>query len=71
MRFADLPPRPRPISTAPTDDEFAERVLLLYCPEQGGWHTGVWFEGSWRAHIEIDRVLEATFWLPAPLDPSG
>src|SRR3954462_8287890 len=27
------------ISDAPTDDP--ERTLLLFCPEQGGWQTGV------------------------------
>src|SRR4051812_46152797 len=32
-------PVARPIATAPTDDP--ERTLLLFCPEQGGWHTGL------------------------------
>src|SRR3954467_8000746 len=35
-------PTPRPISAARTDDP--ERTLLLFCPEQGGWQTGVFFE---------------------------
>jgi hypothetical protein len=32
-------PFARLIATAPTDDP--ERTLLLFCPEQGGWHTEV------------------------------
>jgi hypothetical protein len=29
----------KPIQDAPTDDP--QRTLLLFCPEQGGWQTGV------------------------------
>jgi hypothetical protein len=65
MRFTDLA-TPRPINTAPEHDE--ETVVLLYCPEQGGWHTGVYFEGKWRLHFEVRFVLEPTHWLPAPVD---
>jgi hypothetical protein len=43
-------------------------VLLLFCPEQGGWHTGVRFEGRWLAHISTEIVLRP---LPAPADPPG
>ena len=32
---------PFPIEGAPPMDDL---VLLLFCPEQGGWHTGVRFE---------------------------
>ena len=46
-------------------------VLLLFCPEQGGWHTGVRFEGRWLAHISTEIVLRPTHWLPAPADPPG
>ena len=42
--------------------------MLLFCPEQGGWHTGLWFEGSWRAHIDLDLRLEPSHWLPVPPD---
>jgi hypothetical protein len=65
MRFTDLS-TPRPINSAPKTD--AEKVVLLYCPDQGGWHTGVWFEGSWRLHFEVNVRLEPTHWLPAPRD---
>jgi hypothetical protein len=37
---------PFPIEGAPPMDDL---VLLLFCPEQGGWHTGVRFEGRWLA----------------------
>jgi hypothetical protein len=33
-------PEPQPIHTAPQD---RGRTLLLYCPDQGGWHSGEWF----------------------------
>jgi hypothetical protein len=46
-------------------------VLLLFCPEQGGWHTGIRFEGRWLAHISTEIVLGPTHWLPAPADPPG
>jgi hypothetical protein len=65
MRFTELA-TPRPINTAPEQDE--EAVVLLYWPEQGGWHTGVYFDGSWRLHFELNVVLEPTHWAPAPRD---
>jgi hypothetical protein len=43
--------------------------VQLYCPEQGGWHTGVWFEGKWRAHIDPDWHLLPTHWAPTLPDP--
>lgn len=36
----------QPIALAPRDDR-RERALFLYCPEQGGWQAGVWFDGRW------------------------
>jgi hypothetical protein len=52
MRFTDLA-TPRPINTAPEQDE--EAVVLLYCPEQGGWHTGVFFDGVMAAAFRAQR----------------
>jgi hypothetical protein len=46
-------------------------VLLLFCPDQGGWHTGVRFEGRWFANIATQIVLRSTHWLAAPPDPPG
>jgi hypothetical protein len=57
---------PQPITTAPQEDD---RPLLLFCPEQGGWHTGVWFLGKWLAYIDTSVVLRPSHWLPVPADP--
>ncbi|WP_262271531.1 hypothetical protein [Microvirga yunnanensis] len=57
---------PQPISTAPQEDD---QPLLLFCPHQGGWHTGVWFRGKWLAYIDGSVVLEPSHWLPVPVDP--
>ena len=46
----------------------AERTLLLYCPEQGGWQTGEWLHERqcWVSTAAIDEVLEPTMWTEAP-----
>jgi hypothetical protein len=59
---------PFPIEGAPPMDNL---VLLLFCPEQGSWHTGVRFKGRWLAHIATEIELRPTHWLPAPPDPPG
>jgi hypothetical protein len=56
----------KPISTAPQVDD---QPLLLFCPDQGGWHTGVWFRGKWLAYFDSSIVLEPSHWLPVPADP--
>jgi hypothetical protein len=44
-----------------------ERVsVLLYCPAEGGWHTGLWWDGAWRLQYDIQQVLTPTHWLPVP-----
>jgi hypothetical protein len=58
--------RPKPIDEAPRD---GERTLLLYCPQQGGWHAGEWFRGRWAAAIDQTRTLEPTHWLAGPEPP--
>jgi hypothetical protein len=63
MRFTDRT-FPLPISSAPTQDE--ENIVLLYCPDHGGWHTGIYFDGQWRLHFDVEQILEPTHWLPAP-----
>ena len=60
-------PVARPIATAPTDDP--ERTLLLFCPEQGGWHTGLFVEGRWLDFATLTLELEPTYWLPEPPEP--
>jgi hypothetical protein len=39
--------------------------LLLYCPSEGCWHTGLWWQGAWRLNGDVERVLYPTHWLPA------
>jgi hypothetical protein len=53
---------PFPIKGAPPMDDL---VLLLFCPEQGGWLTEVRFAGRWLAHISTEIVLRPTHLLTA------
>jgi len=39
-----------------------DNIVLLFCPERGGWHTGVRFEERWPA----DKQLELLGQLPEP-----
>jgi hypothetical protein len=59
---------PKPIDTAPNDGDVP---LLLFCPEQGGWHTAVWFGGMWVDYLTTLEELQPTHWLPVPPDPPG
>ena len=59
----------RPIRDAPTDDP--ERTLLLFCPEQGGWQTGVFFEGRWADFTTLSEALEPTHFCHVPPDPES
>ena len=61
--------KPKPIETAPTDDE--QRILLLFCPKQGGWHSGCFHKGRWCANIDIEIELFPALWLDPPPDPPG
>jgi hypothetical protein len=58
--------RPLPIAAAPESDD---EPLLLFCPDQGGWHTGVCFLGRWLAYYDTSVVLHPSHWLPVPGDP--
>ena len=61
----------QPIETAPLPGPNAEPlVLLLYCPEDGGWHSGVWWNGAWRLHHDLHTGLRPTHWALTPPDPS-
>jgi hypothetical protein len=59
-------PDSRPIDTAKHNDE---EPLLLFCPDQGGWHTGIWFDGKWQDFTTMSEVLLPTHWMPVPPDP--
>jgi len=60
--------KPQPIRSAPKE---AERTLLLYCPEQGGWQTGEWLDDRkcWVSTAAIEECLEPTLWSDVPPDP--
>ena len=61
---------PHPIGSAPKAREGGPpMVLLLYAPQQGGWHTGFWSAGRWRTHLSTDVELQPTHWLPPMLGP--
>ncbi len=69
---------PRAIHTAPMavgPDEKPEPVFL-YCPEEGGWRTGVWLrsgssDGGWHRqgwYLASNYMVELrpTQWMPCP-----
>ena len=58
---------PYPIESAPRPGQDPE-PLLLYCPDEGCWYTGVWSEGEWRLQGHKERVLHPTHWLPISTD---
>jgi hypothetical protein len=58
----------RAIETAPHGPA-EERPFLLWCPEQGGWQTGVWFKGQWMDSITLKNPLAPTHWMETPSDP--
>jgi hypothetical protein len=58
----------RPIETAPHDTA-QERPFLLWCPEQGGWQTGVWCKGRWMDSITLKNPLAPTHWMETPSKP--
>jgi hypothetical protein len=60
--------RPQPIETAPDQTGL---VLLLFCPRQGGWHTGEWFQGEWTDTLTRGKSLEPTHWMDVPPEPDG
>ena len=56
-----------PIGTAPRPEQDPE-PLLLYCPHERRWYTGVWRDGAWRLQDHRERVLHPTHWLPMSTD---
>jgi hypothetical protein len=58
----------KPIDTAPHEED---EPLLVFCPEQGGWHIGIWFNEKWVDYLTTLEDLEPTHWLPVPPDPPG
>ena len=58
-----------PMDNAPRSEPGGEPVqVLLYCPDEDRWHTGVWVDGAWRLHTDLERILHPTHWLPVGVD---
>jgi hypothetical protein len=57
---------PHPIDTMPTADLAEEALAFLYCPEQGGWHTAVFFEQRWVDVATMTLELEPTHVASSP-----
>jgi hypothetical protein len=65
QRFAF--PAAEQIATAPQEPG---RALLLYCPKQGGWQAGEWYQGEWTDTLTRVRSLKPTHWMDIPPSPS-
>jgi hypothetical protein len=62
------PPAPLVFALGPFSIEGAppmDDLVLLFCPEQGGWLTEVRFAGRWLAHISTEIVPRPTHLLTA------
>ena len=64
---AQISDRPQPIETAPRE---RTRILLLYCPKQGGWQTGEWYpeKNRWVSNMNME-TLNPTHWAEVPSEP--
>ena len=60
-------PAPQEIETAPKD---AATTLLVYCPNEGGWHTAEWWGVKWLDSATLSHELEPTHWTTVPGNPS-
>jgi hypothetical protein len=56
----------RQIDTAPREDGYP---MLLFCPEQGGWHTGIWLNRRWVDYLTTQEQLYPSHWKTIPVDP--
>ena len=63
-----MTPHPMPWTPCPPTSRRKD-LALLYCPEQGGWHTAGLFERRWVDFATMTLELEPTHWLPIPRDP--
>jgi hypothetical protein len=57
---------PQDIETAPKD---AATTLLVYCPNEGGWHTAEWWGVKWLDAATLSHELEPTHWTTVPGNP--
>ena len=47
---------------------------MLFCPEQGGWHSGTWFQGRWLDFLTLQEELFPSYYaemLPDPEDEAS
>ena len=61
---------PYAIPELPEELKAPESRVLLFCPEQGGWHTGEWWEGEWRSSACLAEALEPTHFALLPEEPA-
>jgi hypothetical protein len=62
-------PLAHPIAQAPTHNP--EQQFHVFCPEQGGWQTGVFFEGRWVDYATLSVELEPTHFIHVLPDPEA
>ena len=65
---SSAPRPPQPIAAAPRRPQHR---VLLYCPEQGGWHTGEWRGGGWLDSKTLTQELEPSHWTEVPPEPDA
>jgi hypothetical protein len=58
--------RRRPISWAPRI-EGSNEPLLLHCPNQGSWQTGIWQSGTWVDYGTRTLELHPDLYMEIPL----
>jgi hypothetical protein len=56
----------RTIDKAPREEG---EPLMLYCGEQGGWHSGTWFEGRWVDFLTLEEELFPSHYAEMLSDP--
>jgi hypothetical protein len=59
-----------PVRELPAELKEPESRVLLFCPEQGGWHTGEWWRVSGAARPATE-ALEPTHFALLPEEPAA
>ena len=63
---ARISERPQPLDKAPRQ---SPKMLLLYCPTQGGWQTGQWDPKKERWVSNLNREPLSPHWTDVPEGP--
>ena len=45
--------------------------LMLFCPEQGGWHSGTWWMGRWVDLLTLREELHPSHYAEMLPDPEA